>query len=70
MKKAAIISGAGIIAGGALALYGHKSDKLQKLSKTILEPGEALANGLEKIGLKNEKVKKITSAHSRLHNGA
>ena len=54
--QGAIISGAGILFGSLLALNGHKSDKLQKLSKTILNPGEAISNLTKKAGVKNEKV--------------
>ena len=56
LKRFAIISAAGAIAGTALALLGDKSNVLQKVSKTVLNPGEALSNGFEKIGLKNGKV--------------
>ena len=55
LKRFAVISAAGVIAGSALALFGHKSNALQKVSKGILNPGIALSKGLEKIGLKNEK---------------
>ena len=64
LKKAGIYSALGILAGSTLAICGHKSDKLQKISKGILEPGKVLANGLEKIGIKNEKVKKTISKFS------
>ncbi|MCD7740327.1 MAG: hypothetical protein LUH11_03155 [Candidatus Gastranaerophilales bacterium] len=57
LKKAAIISAAGVAAGSALAIYGHKSDTLQKLSKTILEPGKTAANLLDKSGLHSDKLK-------------
>lgn len=38
LKKAVILSAAGVVAGTALAAFGHKSDKLQVISKRILEP--------------------------------
>ena len=57
LKKAAIISAAGVAAGLGLAAYGHKSDKLQNVAKTVLEPGKALAKGAEKLGIKSDKVK-------------
>ena len=64
LKKAAIISGAGVAAGIGLAIAGHKSDKLQTLSKTILEPGKALAKGVDKIGIHSEKLQKNLSKFS------
>ncbi len=57
LKKAAVISLAGAAAGAALALNGHKSDKLQTLSKAILNPGKAAASALSKKGLKSDKIK-------------
>ncbi|MCD7879499.1 MAG: hypothetical protein LUG16_06160, partial [Candidatus Gastranaerophilales bacterium] len=56
LKKAALISVTGAAAGIGLCLFGHKSDKLQTVSKAILEPGKALAKGADKIGLKSEKL--------------
>ena len=56
LLKFVLVSTAGVAAGGALALFGHKSNALQKISKTILNPGRAVAQGLKKVGLKNEKV--------------
>lgn len=53
---AGIISTTGIVLGSLLALNGHKSDKLQKLSKNILNPGELISNLTRKTGVKNEKV--------------
>ena len=64
LKKAAIYSGLGVASGCALAYFGHKSDKLQKVATTILEPGSALAAGLNKIGVKNEKLDNILSKFS------
>ncbi|MBE7705309.1 MAG: hypothetical protein E7Z90_05815 [Cyanobacteria bacterium SIG29] len=52
LKKAGIYSLIGVGAGTLLALNGHKSDTLQKVSKAILEPGKALAKNI-----KSEKVK-------------
>ena len=59
--KAAVGSAIGVGAGLALASLGHRSDKLQNVAKTILEPGKAVANGLKKIGVKSEKVAKTLS---------
>lgn len=64
LKKAAIYSLVGIAAGSALALYGHKSNKLQTLSKAILEPGKAINNTIGKLGINNEKTGKILNGLS------
>ena len=64
LKKAAIYSAAGLALGLGLAAYGHKSDTLQKVSKAVLNPGSALANGLNKAGLKSEKLSKTLSKFS------
>ena len=64
LKKAAIYSLAGVAAGSALALYGHKSNKLQSLSKAILEPGKSLNNLIEKVGINNEKTGKFLNGLS------
>ncbi len=64
LKKAAIISASGIALGTALALFGHKSDGLQKAAKTILEPGKTLANTIEKTGVKSDKLSNILSKFS------
>ncbi len=64
LKKAAVLSLTGVALGSLLALFGHKSDKLQNISKAILEPGKALAGGLTKAGLKSEKIKNTLSKFS------
>ena len=64
LKKAAILSIAGVAAGTTLAAIGHKSNALQKVSKTIINPGTAIATGIEKIGIKNNKLKNILSKFS------
>jgi hypothetical protein len=64
LKRAAIISTAGVAAGILLAVNGHKSDKLQNIAKAIIEPGKAAASGLGKIGIKNEKLKNTISKFS------
>ena len=51
-----IISAAGIVLGSLLALNGHKSEKLQKFSKNLLNPGELISNLTQKAGVRNEKV--------------
>jgi len=58
-KKSALISIAGIAAGSLLALNGHKSDKLQNISKAILEPGKAISSTIAKKA--PEKVKSAIS---------
>lgn len=64
LKKAAVISAVGVAAGVGLALTGHKSDKLQTVAKTILEPGKAAANLLDKTGVKSQKIKDTVSRFS------
>ncbi len=64
LKKAAILSAVGVAAGVGLALTGHKSDKLQTISKTILEPGKAISNGINKIGIHSDKADNILSKFS------
>ena len=64
LKKAGVISAAGIILGTLLAVNGHKSDKLQKLSETILNPGKSFTDLLHSNNVKpnkfTEAVKKIS----------
>ncbi|MCD8024841.1 MAG: hypothetical protein LUE64_04835 [Candidatus Gastranaerophilales bacterium] len=52
LKKAAIYSGTALIGGLLLAKFGAKSDKLQKFSENLLEPGKNLS---KKMGGKGEK---------------
>lgn len=59
LKRGALISAFGILSGLALAKYGAQSDKLQKLSKAILNPGIALSKNI-----KNEKIKNTISKFS------
>lgn len=58
-KKFGLISAAGLVSGIALAKYGYKSKFMQKFSGILLQPGVHIANGLEKIGLKSERIKKF-----------
>lgn len=58
LKKAGILSAAGVLAGAALAAFGHKSNLLQKVSKAIIEPGNALLNGIKKAGFETKKLEK------------
>ncbi len=66
LLKAGIISAAGVGAGLALAAKGHKSEKLTKFSEYILEPGEKLANGLKKLGLKSQRVENFLKEYLKL----
>ena len=59
LKKAALYSALGVGAGILLATNGHKSEALQKISKTILEPGKAVGNLV-----KSEKTKNILNKFS------
>ena len=61
LVKAAIGSAIGVGAGLTLATLGHRSDKLQNVAKTILEPGKALAKGIKKLGINSKKVSKTLS---------
>lgn len=64
LKKAVVISAIGVAAGIGLAITGHKSDKLQNLSKAILEPGKAVSKGINKIGIHSKKADEIISKFS------
>ena len=64
LKKAAVLSLAGVAAGSILALKGAKSDKLINLSKAIIEPGQALSKEISKLGIKNEKLNNTLSKFS------
>ncbi len=61
LKRAGIISAAGIGAGIALSLADGKSEKLTRLSKAIIEPGKAFSSLVQKLGLKNEKFNNAIS---------
>ncbi len=64
LKKAAIISAAGVAAGAGLALKGHKYEFLQNVSKAVLNPGKAAAEGLKKAGVTNKKITDTISQFS------
>ncbi len=64
LKKGVFLSVAGIAAGFALATFGHKSEKLQTISKTILEPGNTILNLGKKFGIKSNKADKILEKFS------
>ncbi len=63
IKKAAIVSVVGLTSAFTLAALGHKSQNLQKISKTILSPGEAIYNGLEKSGIKSKKLQNFLKTY-------
>ena len=66
LKKAAIYSTAALLGGLALAKFGAKSDKLQKASEILLEPGKQISKGLHKIGIKKEGVDKFLDEYTKL----
>ncbi len=61
LKKAAIISATGIAAGITLAAVGHKSDKLQTLSKAIINPGNAVSKVINKAGIHSQRTDNVLS---------
>ena len=61
LKRAALASVAGAMAGLLMAKYGAKSEKTVNLAKNILEPGRAIA---KKINPKNEKIKNLLNSFS------
>ncbi len=63
IKKAALFSLGGFAGALLLAGFGHKSDKLQKLSKTILSPGESIYSGLEKLGVNSKKLQNFLKTY-------
>lgn len=63
IKKAGIISLAGLASAVTLATLGHKSDKLQKISKALLQPGATIYNGLEKVGVKSKKLQNFLKTY-------
>ena len=66
LKKAAIYSSAALLGGLALAKFGAKSDKLQKASEILLEPGKEISKGLHKLGIKKEGVDKFLDEYTKL----
>lgn len=63
IKKAGIISLAGIISALSLATFGHKSEALQKISKTLLQPGATIYKGFEKLGVKSKKLQNFLKTY-------
>ena len=64
LKKAGLLSLGFLAAGLALAKNGSKSESLQKIAQSIIEPGQAVASGLGKLGVKNDKLNNILSKFS------
>ncbi len=63
IKKAGIISLVGLGSAVGLAALGHKSAALQKVSKTILSPGETIYKGFEKLGVKSKKIQNFLQTY-------
>ena len=64
LKRGALVSIGAFAAGLLLALCGNKSNKLQTLSKTILEPGKTISNLGKNLGIKSKKTDNILSRFS------
>jgi len=58
ISTATAVSAVSLGASVGLALFGHKSEALQKVSKGILRPGKLISKALSKFGLKSEKLDK------------
>lgn len=63
IKKASIISLAGLTGAFSLATIGHKSEVLQKFSKVLLQPGATIYSGLEKTGVKSKKLQNFLKTY-------
>ena len=46
-----------------LATLGHKSEALQKISKIILQPGGTINNGLNKLGIKSQRIENVLKTY-------
>ncbi len=66
LKKAGILSAAGIAAGLALAAKGHKSNALVKFSEYLLEPGQKISNLLHKTGVNSRGVDNFLKEYLKL----
>lgn len=58
ISNATKLSAFSLCGGVLLATVGHKSEILQKICRAIIRPGAGIAKGLEKLGLKSEKLSK------------
>ena len=56
IQGAGKLSLAALVSSIALATFGHKSKMLQKVSKIILQPGGTINSGLNKLGIKSQRV--------------
>lgn len=65
LKRGAIISLSAIALGALLAKYGANSPKLQKAAEAILEPGKAIAGGLDKLGFNSDRAQKVKNTISK-----
>ena len=65
LKKAAVLSGAGVAAGLALAA-GHNSKALVKFSEILLEPGQKISKLLHKAGINSPKTDRFLSEYLKL----
>lgn len=63
LKKAGIFSVVALGASLILGAVGHKYKPLQKLSEAILEPGLTIGKGLQKLGIKSEKLNKFLGTY-------
>lgn len=66
LKKAGVLSAAGIGAGILLATHGHKSKTALKFSEALLNPAEPIKKGLHKVGLKSKKFDKFLEDYTKL----
>ena len=63
LKKAGILSSAGVLTGLLFAAFGHKSKALQKFSKILLEPGAYLS---KKFNVKSKKLDNFLKEYLKL----
>lgn len=66
LKKAGILSAAGLGAGMLLAAKGHKSEAALKFSEVLLEPGEYISKGLHKAGVNSKKTDNFLKEYMKL----
>ena len=66
LRKAGILSAAGLGAGLLLASRGHKSANALKFSEALLEPGKYISKGLHTIGIKSKNTDKFLKDYLKL----
>lgn len=66
LKKAGILSAAGLGLGMLLAAKGHKSNLSLKFSEALLEPGEHISKGLHKLGIKSKGTDNFLKEYLKL----